>query len=137
MIVIDASSLTKYVLREKNWEEIKEYLLYDDVVSIDLVIKEVLNAIWKHYSLLKLISLETAYAKKNILSKITNEGITEIESQDKYLDLAFELALENKITIYDALYIAQAIKKHAELLTSDEKQAKIAKSININTIFVP
>ncbi len=137
MIVIDASSVTKYVLKEENWKEVKDYLLYNDVISIDLMLKEVLNAIWKHCTILKTISLEIAYAKKNILMKMITEEIIKIEAQDKYLDLAFNLAMKNRITIYDALYIAQAIEKQTELLTSNEKQAKIAEKHGIHTIFIP
>ena len=137
MIVIDASSVAKYVLREENWELIEKRLLHDDVITLNLMLEEVLNAIWKHYSLLKTITLETVYAKKNILYRLVREEIIRIEHENKYLDHAFELALKDRVTVYDALYIAQAIEKQAKLLTSDEKQAKVAEKHGIETIYTP
>lgn len=55
MIVIDASSLTKYILREENWRRVREYLL-DDPYSLTLALAEVSNAIWKHHVLYRRIS---------------------------------------------------------------------------------
>ncbi len=137
MIVIDASSVAKYVLKEENWREIKEYLLYNEVISLDLMFKEVLNAIWKHCSLLGSIPIEIAYAKKSILFKLADQEIIRIEPQHKYLDNAFEFALKNKATIYDSLYIVQALEKQAELLTSDKKQAETAEKHGVSIIFIP
>ncbi len=135
--MVDASSIAKYVLREENWINVEKYLLIEEVFSLDLMLKEVLNAIWKHCVLLKTITFETAYSKKNILYRLVKEKIIHIESENEYLDEAFELAIENKITVYDALYIAQALRHQAKLLTSDEKQAKTAQKHNIKTIYVP
>jgi predicted nucleic acid-binding protein len=73
---------------------------------------------------------------RDILSKLVRNEIIEIEPQDNYLDLAFKFALRNKITVYDSLYIVQAMKKKAELLTSDEKQAKIAEKHGIGAILI-
>ncbi len=46
-----------------------------------------------------------------------------------------EIAIEKIIPVYDALYLAQA-KKYGSLLTSDEKQWKVAKKIGINAEYV-
>ena len=46
MRVIDSSSLVKYFSREEGWRKVGEYLL-EGVVSTDLVVKEVGNALWK------------------------------------------------------------------------------------------
>ncbi len=102
MIVIDASSLAKYVLREENWFKVEKYLYRDNILSIDLLLKEVLNAIWKHCTLLKTISYEIALNKKGILYKLVKENVIVIESESKYLDKGFTIAVENYIPIYDA-----------------------------------
>ncbi|MDW7999475.1 MAG: type II toxin-antitoxin system VapC family toxin [Candidatus Nitrosocaldus sp.] len=60
MIVIDASVLTKYILREEGNGEVREYLL-DQPYSVTLVFVETSNAIWKHHALHKTISREEAY----------------------------------------------------------------------------
>ncbi|MEM1611336.1 MAG: type II toxin-antitoxin system VapC family toxin [Sulfolobales archaeon] len=134
MIVIDASSLAKYLLREENWREIEGYLL-EPVYSIDHVVKEVTNAIWKHARTHRYISRNTALVIYNQLKRLVDEKIILIEPQEKYLDRAFIIALDNDIPIYDALYIAQALE-YKKLLTSDNKQATIAKKLGIETILI-
>ena len=44
MIVIGASALAKHLLREEGWGNIEEYLVRA-VYSVDLIVKEVINAI--------------------------------------------------------------------------------------------
>ncbi|MCD6114515.1 MAG: type II toxin-antitoxin system VapC family toxin [Thermoprotei archaeon] len=134
MIVIDASSLAKYVLKEEGWLKVEEYL-FKEVCSIDHVIKEVANAIWKHATIHSRVSEETAETLYGILKKLVEENIVKIERQDKYVDEAFKIALQNKITVYDALYLAQA-KHYGKLLTSDMKQAKIAEKLGIEVYVV-
>ena len=46
MIVIGASALAKHLLREEDWGSIEKYLVRA-VYSVDLIVKEVTNAIWK------------------------------------------------------------------------------------------
>jgi len=45
VIVIDASALAKYILKEPKWEIIERYLVEYNVYSIDLIMKEILNAV--------------------------------------------------------------------------------------------
>lgn len=60
-----------------------------------------------------------------------------IESELDYLDTAFRIAVENSITIYDALYIAQALKHDATLVTSDRKQAQVAERLGVKIHYIP
>jgi len=59
--------------------------------------------------------------------------ILKIEPQDLYLYQAFEIALQYKITIYDALFIAQAHAKKATLITADKRQYEIASKVGVYT----
>ena len=54
----------------------------------------------------------------------------------KYLKEAFEIALNTKITVYDALYIVKAKVDQAKLLTSDKKQYEAAQKLGIQAILV-
>jgi predicted nucleic acid-binding protein len=69
VIVIDASTLAKFVLKEENWERVYE-LLSKETISVDHVVKEVANAIWKHYSIHKACSLDVAIKRFQLLRKI-------------------------------------------------------------------
>ena len=132
MIVIDASSLAKYILREDGWEKVRVYLL-NEPYSLTLALAEVSNAIWKHCVLYNKISHEEAKTMFNALKKLRD--VVVFEPVEKYLDDAMDISMEEGVTVYDALYLAQA-KEIGYLLTSDEKQWKIAKKIGIQSEFI-
>ena len=136
MIVIDASALAKFILREENWGKIYE-ILSTEVVSIDHVVKEVANVIWKHYSVYKTCSLDVAIKRFQLLKKIIDEELVRLENELKYLDKAFEIATQNNISVYDTLYIAQAITHNIPLATSDKRQADIAEKIKVQVVYIP
>ena len=129
MIVIDASALAKYLLREQGWRSIEHYL-EKGVYSVDHVVKEVANAIWKHAVLRGAINAAKALELYRVLKMLLVGDVVIIESQEKYIDEAMRIALENRITLYDALYIAQALSK-GSLLTSDEGQARVAEKLGV------
>ena len=134
MIVIDASSLAKYLLREEGWELIEEYLI-KGVCSVDHIVKEVANAVWKHVVVRRVISVDLGLRVFEELKRLINEGIVKLESQLMYIDRAMEIALNHSIPFYDALYIAQALR-YGELLTSDKRQADVARSLGVKVYFV-
>ncbi|RLE58047.1 MAG: PIN domain nuclease [Thermoprotei archaeon] len=136
MIVIDASALTKYVLHEENWKDVASFIRErKPLYSIDHVLKEVGNAIWKHSYLRKMIPKNTALTLYTRVLRLAETRVLQLEPEEKYLTAALEIALIQGTTFYDSLYIAQALK-HGELLTSDEKQAKIASILDIKTYFI-
>ena len=133
MIVIDASSLAKYILREENWKEVRNYLT-EGTYSIELALAEVSNAIWKHHILYKKISRDEAWIMFDALKKI-KEDVVIFEPFEDYLKNAMEIAIDENIPVYDALYLAQT-KKYGSLLTSDEKQWEIAKKLGIKAKYI-
>ena len=130
--VIDASSIAKYLLREDNWEVIRKHLA-DEPHSLNLALAEVSNAIWKHYALYKEVSHEYAERMFQALKKL--KDVVVFEPLESYLDSAMDISIREKITVYDALYIAQA-KKLGSLLTSDGKQKEVAEKLGIGVEFV-
>lgn len=130
MIVIDASALAKYILHEEDWEEVSRYVRkMKPLYSIDHVLKEVVNAVWKH-TMKNIILPEVAIHLYSSLEKLAKSQVIVLEDELTYMRRAVEIALRYGITIYDALYIAQA-EKYGELLTSDEKQGSIARELGI------
>jgi len=132
--VVDASALAKYLLREEGWELVEGYLV-KGVVSVDHVVKEVANAIWKHVAVRRVIPRELGIELLKALKKLVEERVVVLESEGLYIEKGFEIAISYGVTLYDALYVAQALK-HGELLTSDEKQAEVAKALGIKVHFV-
>ncbi len=129
MRVIDSSVLVKYFSREKGWEKARKYIV-EGAITLDLAIKELGNALWK-----KVLKNEMeAEIAIEIISDIIREKPMIIEDETKYLAEALKYSIENKITIYDALFIILAKNKNLELVTADKKQAKTADKTGIKTI---
>ena len=108
-------------------------ILREKPYTIELAVKEVANSIWKRVKLLKDIDENKALTILGDLLKLTRTALR-IEPQDIYLGQALEIALKNDATIYDSLFIAQALTKKAILVTSDKKQAQIASRLGIRSI---
>ena len=121
MNVIDAPSLAKYVLREAGWREVRR-ALEEETVSVDHVLKEVANAIWKKAVILKLESVEAAWRRLHVLLKLVEERVVVVVDEQKYLGEAFKIAVEKEVRVYNALYIEQSIKLRAALVTSDDNR---------------
>ena len=132
MIAIDASSLAKYILREENWRDVRDHLM-NDVFSLSLALAEVSNAIWKHSVLYGEVSKKQANKMFKALEKLRDVVI--FEPFEKYLGNAVKIAMDKKITVYDALYIAQA-RDMGKLITSDDRQKRVAEELGIDVIFI-
>ena len=134
MIVIDTSALIKYLLKEKGWREVSEFLRSSsNLVSLEMALVEGANAIWKRYNLYRDISLETAQRILDYLH--ATKGIILYENPLQYLPEGEKIALEHRVTVYDALYIAQALK-YGSLATSDEKQGKVAEGLGVDVVYL-
>lgn len=106
-----------------------------ECVTVDLAVKEVLNAIWKDYAVRKLIDDEVALALFRIMNRLLNVNVL-LEPEEKYLEEAFKTALKMGITVYDALYIALAKNKQLPLLTLDKRQKEAAESAGVKTLSI-
>ncbi|RLI08193.1 PIN domain nuclease [Candidatus Bathyarchaeota archaeon] len=134
MIVIDASALSKYLLREEGWKSVRHFLV-KGVRSVGLVLKEVANAIRKQVHIFRRIDIDRAQVLYGQLKRLVEEGIIVIEDERLYLDKAVEISFKYGITVYDSLYLAQA-STYGELLTSDEGQAAIADKLGIKVYHI-
>lgn len=117
MYLFDASAILNLIKRAN----LKPF---SQVLTLDLAIYESLNAIWKEYSLLNHIDYETAQEYINLVKNVFK--ILHIESINGIEEKVFELANKEKLTIYDAAYLAKSIKANYILVTDDEKLLKKA-----------
>ena len=84
MRVIDSSALIKYFSREKGLEDVRRYML-EGVLTIDLAIKETLNALWR-----KIIKEEIMYETVvKLIEDLTENRHFPLESQEQYLTDVF------------------------------------------------
>jgi len=121
VIVVDASSIAKVVLQEEGWESVP---LTIDTATLDFSFVEVANAVWKAV-LQGHVSVDGAKKKIEAL-KIIADAIMVFRAVD-YLERALEMALKERITVYDAAYIALAEDKSTVLYTSDREQYSVAR----------
>lgn len=59
-----------------------------------------------------------------------------VELQEPHLGQAPKTAIEKRIPIYDTLFIAQAVKKRATLITSDKGQYELAEGLGVEAVYV-
>ena len=130
--VIDSSALAAFLLKEEGWKRIGE-ILREKPYTLELAIKEATNLIWKRVKLLRDIDESKALTILGDLLSLRRTALR-IEPQDMYLVQALEIALKNDATIYDSLFIAQALAKKAILVTLDKKQAEIADKWGVRSI---
>jgi len=134
VIVVDASALAAFILREEVvWRSISNYIKY--CISVDHVVKEVLNTIWKAYILREFIDLDGAKKAYNLLLSLIGRNLL-LEPELNYIDKAYEISIENRITVYDSLYIALALDKQLPLLTLDSQQRRIAQQLGVEVVRV-
>jgi len=131
--VIDASALSAYLLREEGFEEIRR-LLVEGVDSIELVVKEVANAILIAHRRGR-IGLEEAWRAIEALRSLLGVNV-KVEGHEGLIEEAFDIALRHRTTVYDALYVALAKKLEAELGSRDEEQVKVAEKAGVKASLV-
>lgn len=118
--VVDSSVIAKFLLKEAGWRSIEPILL-GRPYTLDLAIKEVANAIWRRARLLRDISPGKALTLLDDLLDMRRH-VLRVDDQSQYLPRALEIALGQGITVYDALFIAQAIARKARFVTADKMQ---------------
>jgi predicted nucleic acid-binding protein len=127
--VIDSSALVKYFAREEGWERVRELIL-EGVVTLDLAIKEVANALWRKVKRGDM-SVDVAL---EIIRDLSESKAVKVMGQDEYIEDAFRIALEYGITVYDSLFIALAERLGVELVTCDGVQGEKAVARGINVV---
>jgi predicted nucleic acid-binding protein len=126
--VIDASVIAKLIIREENYVEAAKEVEADGE-TLDLAILEVANVILKYHKR-EMLSAQEAQERFEELKELSETLI--IIDFKKFLEQAFETAIATNLTIYDSLYIVSSNK----LVTSDIKQAEIAKQHRRNVILI-
>jgi predicted nucleic acid-binding protein len=128
VIVVDASAITAFFLREEGWNRLAHHVRC--AVSVDHIVKEFYNAIWRALAIRKLISHEHAKKVLQLFKEYVEKSLV-LEPEERYVDKAFDIATEHGITVYDALYIAVALQRKLPLLTLDKRQGEVASKLGI------
>lgn len=117
-VVLDTGIIFAIYFKEEASSRAKKVAAENDPITIDLAFAEAGNAAWKRIVLFG----EDRGASQDSLSKCIEyiKSCTILRSSD-LTDLAFKIAVENKTTFYDSLFLAAAEKEQVSLLTLDKK----------------
>lgn len=118
MKVADSSYLIEGILRNGT-------LLEDeDLVSPDLALYEVVNALWKHETLI--CDLKDPKERIDILlDLVSNEQVQLVRPDKKLLNETYALSVKHGLATYDCVFIALALQLKLDLASFDNKQSTI------------
>lgn len=137
MIVIDTSAFSKFLLKEENWDNVLPYLDPNlEPHSVDMLIVEGANVIWKYAEKYRGITKEQAFELYKNMMRLVDEKVIVVEPSKNYLKRSLEIAMEYDIPVYDSLFLSQAKALKAKLVTSDKGQERLAKEIEIDVVFI-
>lgn len=117
-IVVDASALAALLLPEpfSDWVE-NTIRAAPYLYAPSLIVYEFYNVMWKKLVLLKTIDEKILYDSLAILDGLLD--IIMLYDHREFLNMALDIARKEKITVYDASYLALALKLEAEVVTLD------------------
>ena len=133
MIVLDASALLKYVVREHGWVEV-ERLLMRGCKTLHIALAEVAMALEVGVKVGH-FDREVALRAVKALKEIVREGVVELLNDWEFVERATEIALEKRIPVLEAMYVAAAEVEGA-IATCVRRQAVVARELGIEAILV-
>ena len=134
VVIIDASTLTAFLLEEEGDQEKKvRDLLIQGVSATELVITESCNAILTALRRRR-INEEQAEKAFEVLLSFIDTNIQIFRQSESLLHQAFQNARENGLAIYDSIYIVLAKQLDGSLSSRDPKQIEIARKSGVKVI---
>jgi predicted nucleic acid-binding protein len=121
IVVVDASVVLKWFVPEIHSDAAVRLLSSSHhFLSPDLLFVEVGNAIWKKIRRGEL----TADDGSRLVSDVSAVAVETVPTRDLLID-AHALAVATGTTVYDALYLALAVRLNTELITADDKLRRV------------
>jgi predicted nucleic acid-binding protein len=121
MKVADSSYLVEAILRNAS-------LLEDETfITPDLTLYEILNALWKHQTLLADLPEPSQFVDL-FFQLLASETIQLVRPDERLLKRAYALSVKYRSPIYDAVFISLALDLGLELKTFDDNQKRILSS---------
>ncbi len=105
----------------------KRVVKFRDLVTLNYARIEIFNVAWKRISLFNGDEKVVKVALKKAMEFIDT---LEVFNAEKFLDSALDIGLQRRISIYDSLFIATALKLDCLLLTTDLKLASKIREMN-------
>jgi predicted nucleic acid-binding protein len=117
--VVDASLVIKWFVPEIHSEAARRWLAAShDYVAPDLLFAEAGNAVWKKVQRKELVPEEG----RQLVVDLAHVAVEPVATRGLIQD-ALALAVTAGITVYDALYLALAVRLETQLITGDDRLA--------------
>ena len=130
ILVLDVSAAAEFVLNRANKNRIESYLLKADlVIAPDIYISEIANVFWKYHCFESM--------PKEICEELVEKSVQLVDYIESSIDLyreAFHFACENKLSVYDALYIIASRRNNGMLVSIDKQLNDTARTQRIITL---
>ncbi len=117
--VLDSSAIAAIFFKEEASSRALKSAAECDLITLDLALCEVGNVAWKRVSFSGEDEEKALDALRDCLEFISTT-FTLLKSSD-LLEVAFEIAVIDKVSFYDSLFLAAAEKERVSLLTLDKK----------------
>jgi predicted nucleic acid-binding protein len=115
--IIDASIAAKWIFYEKDSDQAEIFLKKIDRILVPYLFLIEMSSIISKKVRKRELSISEALEKRKELEDLNFQ----VFSEKAILKLAFDISISLPITIYDANYLALAIKKEGKLYTSDNR----------------
>ncbi|MEP0007092.1 MAG: type II toxin-antitoxin system VapC family toxin [Balneola sp.] len=115
--IIDASIAAKWIFYEKDSDQAEIFLKKIDRMLVPYLFLIEMSSIISKKVRKRELSISEALEKRKELEDLNFQ----VFSEKAILKLAFDISISLPITIYDANYLALAIKKEGKLYTSDNR----------------
>jgi predicted nucleic acid-binding protein len=126
-VVLDSSIIAAIFFPEKISGTCLDIAENNDCTTVDLAYAEVANVAWKrvrHDSQ----DIEKVRSSLGECHGFIRETCQVIPAQDLIIE-AYDVACSHRITVYDALFVAAAVRYGSPLVTADTKLGNVARKI--------
>jgi predicted nucleic acid-binding protein len=121
VFVVDASLIVKWFVPEIHSDAARKWLhASHDYLAPDLLFPEACNAIWKKVRRGEL----TPRDGQNLVKDLSAVAVEAVSMRSLIAD-AFALAAAAGLTVYDATYLTLAVRLETQVVTGDERFARM------------
>lgn len=127
--VLDSSIIAAIFFREKSSKKAAKAVQNTRLVTVDIAMAEVANVGWK-----RIIKFDEDPGIITEALEMVFEFINtscKVLSIEELAELSFQIALREKVTFYDSLFLAASQNEKASLLTLDERLQNTSNSVEL------
>lgn len=132
-IVLDSSVIAAIFFKEEASERAESVAEKHEIITVDVAAAEVGNVAWKRVVFFNESRKNTLKSLKKCIEFIMN--VCDVINLQELAENGFEIAVAEKITFYDALFVAASKREKIPLLTLDKKlYEKLHEKRNVNLV---